>query len=124
MALYKKSLPMIPVRKATKSEKLEKLPCEFCRGVYLARKLGDHQKNCILRKNKNQKKGITKTGRMILCGELKDKSCASVERHILLGKILYSKLQFDKFTNIHIICFVSFSITLKIFTLKEDILKL
>ena len=76
MERLKNSQPIQPSRKLTFNKDEELLSCEFCFGIFKARKLSDHTRNCFMKKQSSKsiegKKSYVKEARMMLSTRISD----------------------------------------------------
>ena len=84
---FKSSRPIQPSRKLTVNKDEELLPCEFCFGIFKARKLADHNRNCFMKeqssKSIERRRSYVKEARMMLSTRISDGHSDLVRRFIL-----------------------------------------
>ena len=84
---FKSSRPIQPSRKLTVNKDEELLPCEFCFGIFKARKLADHNRNCFMKeqssKSMERRRSYVKEARMMLSTRISDGHSDLVRRFIL-----------------------------------------
>ena len=86
---FKSSQPIQPSRKLTVDKDEELLPCEFCFGIFKARKLSEDTRNCFMKKQSSKsiegKRSYVKEARMMLSSRISDGHSDLVRRFILLS---------------------------------------
>ena len=82
----KNSQSMLAVRRLTVNKSEEQLPCEFCYGIFKARKLSEHSKKCFMRERvaeNTRKVNVVKSSRIMLSSDITDGHSQDINRYIL-----------------------------------------
>ena len=77
---------MLAVRRLTVNKSEEQLPCEFCYGIFKARKLSEHSKKCFMRERvaeNTRKVNVVKSSRIMLSSDITDGHSQDINRYIL-----------------------------------------
>ena len=82
----KNSQSMLAARRLTVNKSEEQLPCEFCYGIFKARKLSEHSKKCFMRERvaeNTRKVNVVKSSRIVLSSDITDGHLQDINRYIL-----------------------------------------